>query len=224
MRRSRRTGKSPASVPSSLYEPAAFPDGEEIITLHLPDKLPVIDLLDLVGKHLNLSYLYDPQKVTGEVTLKLNGELKGQVKKKDLYPLLEAALQEKDLVMTRHKGNIIRVMPKADAIKGDPELVTRGSADPGRQRGGHAVFELKHIDNASADNLLQGMELGDQRDLDSESRKLIVTAYAHRMARIEQLLEMVDQPGAPRKFKYSAASIHDGQDPCGQGQGAGRAA
>ena len=38
----------------------------------------MIDLLDLVGKYLGLSYLYDPQKVTGEVTLKLNGDLKGQ--------------------------------------------------------------------------------------------------------------------------------------------------
>ena len=34
-----------------------------------------------------------------------------------------------------------------------------------------------------------------------ESKKLIVTAYAHRMARIEQLLNLVDRPGVPRKFK-----------------------
>jgi hypothetical protein len=29
-----------------------------------------------------------------------------------------------------------------------------------------------------------------------------VTAYAHRMERIEQLLEMVDRPGEPKIFRY----------------------
>lgn len=195
-----------ASVPpvsSSLYEPASLPDGEEVLTLNLPERVPVIDLLDLVGKHLNLSYLYDPQKVAGEVVWKLNGSLKGQVKKKDLYPLLEAALQDKDLVMTRHRGNIIRVMPKVEAQKADPELLLEG-ADP--VQAGNAVvqkvFSLKHIDNSSADNLLQGMGLAIQVTPMAESRKMIVTAYAHRMGRIERLLELVDQPGAPRKFKY----------------------
>lgn len=194
---------SVSPVPSSLYEPAALPDGEDVITLNLPERVPVIDLLDLVGKHLNLSYLYDPQKVAGEVVWKLNGGLKGQVKKKDLYPLLEAALQDKDLVMTRHRGNIIRVMPKVEAQKADPELLLEG-ADP--VLAGNAVvqkvFSLKHIDNSSADNLLQGMGLAIQVTPMAESRKMIVTAYAHRMGRIERLLELVDQPGAPRKFKY----------------------
>ncbi|MEN6334994.1 MAG: secretin N-terminal domain-containing protein [Phycisphaerales bacterium] len=190
-------------TPSSPYEPASIPDGDTLINLGLPDRLPVIDLLDLVGKHLNLSYLYDPQKVTGEVTLKLNGTLKGQVRKKDLYPLLEAALQDKDLVMTRHKGNIIRVMPKADAQRLDPELMVEG-CDP--VQAGNAivqkVFSLKHIECASADNLLQGMGLAVGVVPMAESRKMIVTAYAHRMGRIEQLLDLVDQPGAPRKFRY----------------------
>ena len=31
---------------------------------------------------------------------------------------------------------------------------------------------------------------------------LIVTAYAYRMERIEQLLQMVDQPGEPKKFHF----------------------
>ncbi len=188
----------PSSLsPTSVYEPAAIPDGEDyLIDLRMPDRLPVIDLLDLVGKHLNLSYLYDPAIVTGEVTLKLNGTLKGQVKKKDLYPLLEAALQDKDLIMTRHKGNIIRILRKADALKGDPELMTPG-CDP--ILAGNAVvtkvFELKYIDNASADNLLQSMDLAIRVTSIVESRSMIVTAYAHRMSRIERLLEMVDRPG-----------------------------
>jgi len=194
-----------ASMPSvsSPYEPASLPNGEELIGVNIPERMPVIDLLDLAGRCLGLSYLYDPQKVTGEVVWKLNGELRGKVKVKDLYPLVEAALQEKDLVMTRGKGNIIRVMPKAEAQKADPELMVKG-CDPVQV--GNAivtqVFSLKHIDNTSAENLLQGMGLAIGVVPMAESRKMIVTAYAHRMARIEQLLELVDQPGAPRKFKF----------------------
>jgi type II secretory pathway component GspD/PulD (secretin) len=195
---------SPSSpAPASPYEPSVFPNGEEIIHLNLPEKLAVIDLLDLAGKHLNLSYLYDPAKVSGEVTLKLNGQLKGQMKKKDLYLLLEATLQEKDLVMTRHKGNIVRVMLKADAAKLDPELVT---PDAGAIQAGNAVvqrvFDLKHIDSAGAENLIKSMDLAINTTPVAETKKLIVTAYAHRMARIEQLLNLVDQPGAPRKFRH----------------------
>ncbi|MBP7051819.1 MAG: hypothetical protein KBE65_12465 [Phycisphaerae bacterium] len=181
-------------------EPA---NGDEVIHLTLPEKLPVIDLLDLAGKHLNLSYLYDPAKVSGEVTLKLNGGLKGQMKKKDLYLLLEAALQDKDLVMTRHKGNIVRVMPKMDAKKLDPELVT--TAGTSAQLGNavvQQVFKLKHIDSDSAKNLIEGMDLAISITPVTESKKLIVTAYAHRMARIEDLLDLVDQPGVPRRFRY----------------------
>ena len=127
--------------------------------------------------------------------------------------------------MTRHKGNIIRIMPKVDALKVDAELVTPGGA---AIQAGNAVitrvFELKYIDNASADNLLQGMGLTVGVTSIPESRKIIVTAYAHRMARIEQLLELVDRPGAPRKFRYRQLRVHDGQDAGGKGQGAGRAA
>jgi type II secretory pathway component GspD/PulD (secretin) len=188
---------------TSTRASAEAADGEEILHLTLPEKLPVIDLLDLAGKHLNLSYLYDPAKVSGEVTLKLNGGLKGQMKKKDLYLLLEAALQDKDLVMTRHKGNIVRVMPKIDAKRLDPELVT--TAGTSAQLGNavvQQVFKLKHIDSDSAKNLIEGMDLAISIIPVTESKKLIVTAYAHRMTRIEDLLDLVDQPGVPRRFRY----------------------
>jgi type II secretory pathway component GspD/PulD (secretin) len=35
-----------------------------------------------------------------------------------------------------------------------------------------------------------------------ETQTLIVTCYAHRMARIERLLNMVDRPGRPREFRF----------------------
>jgi type II secretory pathway component GspD/PulD (secretin) len=36
----------------------------------------------------------------------------------------------------------------------------------------------------------------------ADKKTLIVTAYAHRMERIERLLQLIDRPGEPREFKY----------------------
>ncbi len=193
-----------AATGTSNYEPAAFPNGDQEIKLTLPERLPVIQLIDLVGKYLNLSYVYDPAKVTGEVTLKLNGNLQGSMKVKDLYLLLESVLQFKDLVMTRHKGNIVKIVPKAEITAIDPELV---SPEKTTVEAGDAivtrVFTLKHIDTASAENLLNTMGLAACTPTSmAESGTVIVTAYAHRMDRIERLLEMVDKPGVPRQFKF----------------------
>lgn len=188
---------------AASYEPAAFANGDQVINLTLPEKLPVIQLLDLVGKYLNLSYVYDPAKVTGEVTLKLNGNLQGSMKVRDLYLLLESVLQFKDLVMTRHKGNVVKVVPKTEVMNVDPELV---SPESRTVEAGDAVvtrvFSLKHIDTLSTENLLQQMGLSVGVTSMAESGTVIVTAYSHRMGRIEQILDMVDKPGAPRKFKF----------------------
>jgi general secretion pathway protein D len=187
----------------ACYEPGAFPNGDQVIDVTLPPQIPIIQLLDLAGKYLNLSYIYDPAKVTGDVTLKLNGRLQGQMKVKDLYPLVEEALQSKDLVMTRRKDNIVRIVPKTEATSIDPKLV---SPDSRTIDAGDAivtrVFSLKYIDTTSAENFLNQMGLSISVTSVADSGTLIVTAYSHRMARIEQLLEMVDKPGEPRKFRF----------------------
>jgi type II secretory pathway component GspD/PulD (secretin) len=186
------------------YEPADLPNPDTVIDLVLPPKIAVIELLDLAGKYLNLSYVYDPQKVTGEVTLKLNGSLEGQMTVKDLYLLLESVLQFKNLVMTRHKGNLVRILPITEVPNADPKLI--GPEAAGVETGDlivTRVFELEYIDTGSAENLLNGMGLttGGITTI-GESGTLIITAYAHRMARIERLLAMVDRPGEPRKFRF----------------------
>ncbi|MHC4645758.1 MAG: secretin N-terminal domain-containing protein [Planctomycetota bacterium] len=65
------------------------------------------------------------------------------------------------------------------------------------------VFELEHISTVTARNLLTGMKLGigPPREI-AETGTLIVTGYAYRMPRIEQLLDLVDKPGEPKQFKF----------------------
>ncbi len=199
-----RPGAVIPPVPNvASYEPDLLLDGDRVVDLSLPETLPVIQLLDLVGKYMNLTYLYDPTQITGEVTLKLNGTLQGSMRVKDLYLLLESVLKFKNLAMTRHKDNVVTIVPVANALEVDPQLV--GPGEPEVQAGDVVVtrvFELRYIDTASAKNLLDGMKLSVDVTPIAESHTLIVTAYAYRMNRIAQLLQMVDKPGEPRRFKY----------------------
>ncbi len=64
------------------------------------------------------------------------------------------------------------------------------------------IFDLRHIDTASAENLLKQLKLGvDIRGI-PEAKKLIVTGYTYRMPRVEGLLDTVDRPGELKQFRY----------------------
>ena len=184
------------------YEPEPIADGNEILKLNLPEKLTIVSFLGFVGEYLHLDYMYDPAKVKGDVTLKLQGKLRGPIRVKDLYPLLESVLKFKGLVMAR-KGHLVTIVPVAEAVTIDPALLT----DWRRVELGDViitrVFNLKHINAANAKNLLDGMKLGLNINMSASAMgTLIVTGYAYRMARIEELLRMIDKPGEPKQFRF----------------------
>lgn len=185
------------------YMPVELIDENRVVNITLQDKLKIIDLVDLVGKYMNLTYIYDPTQITGEVTLKLNGDLRGSMKVKDLYLLMESVLKFKDFVMTRSGTNIVTIVKRDDALTIDPPVLV-GPDGKGVAVGNvivTRVFKLEHISTKSAQNLLDSMKLSVNVTPIPESDTLIVTAYSHRMARLDELLKMVDKPGDPRKFR-----------------------
>jgi type II secretory pathway component GspD/PulD (secretin) len=185
------------TVQERVYEPEPIPIGEEELTLDLPEKLNVVDLLDLVGKYLNLDYMYDPAKVKGEVTLKLQGP----VKVKELYPLAESVLKFRNFVMTR-KGNLVTIVPSGEVPEIDPTLMYD---EKGKVEYGDVIvtrlFDLQYMNTASAKNFLSQMRLGANMTDIADTGTLIVTDYAYRMGRIEELLEIIDKPGEPKQFR-----------------------
>ncbi len=186
------------------YKPESVIDSNEQLTIEVPEKLKIVDLLGLAGEYLNINYMYDPAQVQGEVTLKLRGKNRGQIQVKELYPLVEAVLKYKGLVMTRTENNLVIIAPKAQAKDLDPAII---GAEKGEVRIGDVIvtriFELKYIDAENAKNLLVGMNLGEDINTSaSEAGYLIVTGYAHRMPRIEQLLNLVDIPGQEKEFRF----------------------
>ncbi len=187
---------------TSPFRPAEAADGDKVLDLTLPDRMPVIYLLDLVNKYLGLSCVYNPEEVKGEVTLKLNGDLRGVVRVKDLYPLMEQSLRQLNLVTTRH-GDVVAIAPVTRGLEIDPPLIDMSSAS---LKSGNTLvtckFELKYIDTTAAKNLIEGMKLNTEPVAAiPEKHMVMVTSYAYRMARVEQLLRMIDQPGEPKKFR-----------------------
>jgi type II secretory pathway component GspD/PulD (secretin) len=170
-----------------------IPNGDEMLELNLPEKLELVALIDLVGKYLNLNYLYDETKVTGSVTIKVQGRLRVR----ELYNLLESVLKFRGFVMSR-KGRLVTITPVAEALDQDPVFAERVKAGDVIAT---SVFHLKYISTAAAKKLLGEMKLGSSITEIPETGTLVITEYAFRMQRIEDLLSLVDVPGPPREFK-----------------------
>jgi type II secretory pathway component GspD/PulD (secretin) len=112
-------------------------------------------------------------------------------------------MKQKGLVMTRH-GNFITVVPITEAASIDPLLI---DVTGGKIKKGDVivtqVFRLKYIDAESTKNLLTSMGLGVEINTSASAVGiLIVTEYAYRMSRVEEIINMVDKPGEPKKFRF----------------------
>ena len=195
----------PEQPAARVHEPPPLPNGEQVVNLALADrqKLTIAELLGLVGPYLQLDFMYDEKDVAQEVTLNPHGKFRGPLKVNDLYSLLEEVLKFKNLAMTRSKGNLVMIVPVGNALDIDPILLETDQG--GIERGDGIVqkpFTLKHIDINSAQNLLTGMRLTTSITPIPETKTLIVTGYAHRMPRIQTLLDIVDKPGEPKKFRF----------------------
>jgi type II secretory pathway component GspD/PulD (secretin) len=181
-----------------------FQNGEDILDLDLPETMTLMQLLALVGEYLDLDYVYDLQTIGKQsVALKLHGSLQGEMKVKDLYILLETVLKFKSLAMIRGEDKLVTIVPVAQALDADPQLVEFNSRTV--QAGDIVVtrvFELQYVDVASVTNLLQNMKLGVAVSTSEQAQILFVTCYAHRMSRIEQLVSMLDRPGRLRECRF----------------------
>lgn len=173
------------------------PNGDHVLELAMPEQVEIIALIELVGKYLQLDYLYDPKEVGGTVTM----EIQGPIRIKDLYSLLESVLQFKGLGMTR-RGNLVTIVPAAKIIDYDPEIVT----SPGDVEAGNvivtSVFNLDDISPTAVENLLKQLRLGKAYVKVDETNSIIITEYAYRMQRIKDLIDMIDLPGDPRMIKF----------------------
>lgn len=189
--------------PTQFKEAISEKELETIIDL--PQEVELENLVDLVGKQLGLNYMYDQQILKNQkVFLKIN---EGKIKVKDLYGLLESVLRFRGFVMTR-RDNLVTIIKSSDAnqVAAQVDTVFRLPGDP-IQPGDIIVstlFRLENIDTATAQKILADMKLGLTNGFQQipETNTLIVTDYAYRMPRIEEVLKMIDVAGEEKVFKY----------------------
>jgi type II secretory pathway component GspD/PulD (secretin) len=185
-----------AEIKSGM-EPMSIPHGNEELQLQLPETVDIVALLDLVGKYLNINYMYDPTRINGTVTLKLHGPITVS----ELYTITESVLKFKGFAMSR-RDNLVTIVPAVDALSIDPTLKTNGEPVKPGDVVVTTVYNLKYINAQSAMGLLTNMKMGTSISPVVETNTLIVTDYAYRIERIDKLLAMVDQPGTPKEFKF----------------------
>ena len=192
---------------NNQYEPEYSVNADEKLELALPEKLDVIQLLDLIGKYLNLNYVYNEADLKN---ISVNLKVQGPIKVRELYPMAESVLKFTNLVMSR-KGNLVTIVKVDNVMEIDPALI---DTDNEHIKAGDVVvtrvFQLNYIDTTSVKGLLESMKLGAVTEIPTRGT-IIVTGYAYRMNRIEQLLDVVDKPGRPKKFearrlKYTMAN------------------
>lgn len=194
-----------ASSAKQSYQLPPLANGEQVVNLALGErqKLTIIELLGLVGPYLNMTFVYTEKDIDQEITINPHGKYAGPIKVKDLYPMLETVLKYKNLAMTRSGGDLVIIAPVANALDIDPTLLEddKGTIERGDgiiQR----IFQLEHIETSTAKTLLEGMKLTTNLTEVPETKTLIITAYAYRMSRIQSLLNVIDKPGEPKKYRF----------------------
>jgi type II secretory pathway component GspD/PulD (secretin) len=203
---SRTIDLGPAATAAEHQQKYTTPEvenSETELNLDLPEQLDIISLLGLVGEYLKLNFVYEPEKIQGNVniSLMLKGGQRGKVKISELYPLLESVLRFKNFAMTR-KGDFVQIVPMDEVMRIDPQLKTHGGVIEQGDAIITRIFRLEHITPDSAENLLSQMKLSEDIVKIDETKTLIVTAFAFRIPRIETVLELADTPGEPKRFRY----------------------
>ncbi len=198
-------GRDADDAPARTVSGTALPPhGEDVLTMTLPETITLIQLLDLVGKHVGLDYVYDPKEIPNQpVALKLHGELRGEMKVKHLYALMETVLDFMGLAMIRQQENFMAVVPIDKALQTQPRFVEGDSE--GVRIGDTVVtrvFEIRHVEVASVVTLLQSMKLSVAATPLDGGSLLLVTCHAGRMSRIEQLVALIDRPGRPAECRF----------------------
>ncbi len=186
---------------SSAASDFDIPAADLEIELQLPERLEVIDLLDLLGKYLKLNYMFDEAVLRGQA---VNLRVQGKIKVRDLYAIAENVLRFRGLTMTRSNDLVTIVQmsasqPSQGAFVTGIEGVRPGDAMVTR------IFQLKHASTGAVRTLLASLKFannGQNISEIAETGTLVVTDYSMAMSKIEELLAVVDKPGDDRTFRF----------------------
>lgn len=203
---------APAETPkASTKMPVISPDA--VVKLRINnDMLDVGYLLEFVGKELGLTFLYDTaQGMSGSVKFQQFGD----IRHRDLLPLLESVLRFQGFSMVR-EGAFIRIVQRAESTKkAEPPLRIGEEASP-VETGDTVVVQIVSIKHTNPGDMLSLLSqfVSDPTAIVpiSNSNFLVITEYAKRIPRILEIINHIDQPGPERKLDPIEVKNIDARD------------
>ncbi len=171
----------------------ATQSGEELIALQFPPDLELKVLIQYVGDRLGINFIYDEQTVAQKITL----VSPVKISKSSLLGLLQSALKMKSLII------VDADQPGWKKIIPVPNLFS--AAGPAGRSSGPAsqpsavvtqVFTLQYADASRADAVIKPYlsQPGGNTIVLAEQHLLIVSDFASTIARISDLLHLLDRP------------------------------
>ena len=197
-------------------EGVAFESGgpDDVVQLNIKDNMLDIDLLiEMIGREFEFTFLDMPAGVSGTVKLKQFGE----IRRRDLLPLLESILSFKGFVMVR-EDPFIRIVPAAEVTKKTKLPVTYGVDMPTLEPGDSVITQIVELKYATMEDV-SGL-LGRFTDQALQPIKgtgyLIITDYAWRMPRLLEMIALLDQPGPAKRLEVMNVDNADVSEVAGQ--------
>lgn len=179
-----------------VVAPAVPLEPNDVVTLNIKDNLLDIDLLiEMIGKEMKFTFLDTPPGVSGTVELRQFGE----IRYRDLLPLLESVLSFKGFVMVR-EDPFIRIVQRDQATKKTKLPVTYGQELPELEVGDSVVTQIVEIKHANLPDVtgLLGRFTDQTVQPIASTNYLIITDYGWRMPRLMEMIDLLDQPGPER--------------------------
>lgn len=189
----------PAAAPSRPLAagegilPAA--NGGGMIRLNFPDNVEVKVLVEYVSQRLGINILYDEQIGAQKVTIKAPTPIPND----SLLGVLDSALRMKGLALLDDaQPGWKRIITVKDLVGVSPVLTTAESQPTTRPaQAVTQVFVLKHVEPQAVSPILKpflSTPGGNSFEIPAQ-RLLVVTDYQFNLARIAQLIDLIDAPG-----------------------------
>ncbi len=174
-------------------ERAGAGPGAGMVTLNFPENVDLRVLVDYVGKRLNINFVFDETVGARRVTLKVPAAIPAE----SLMTLLEGVLKMHGLVAVQTE------VPGLMRVENVKQLTTI-AVGPGAKEAGEArptqpvtrVFELRHAPTAQMQQLITPFLSSNLASVTvlADRGLVMVTDYAGNVARIEQLMNVIDRP------------------------------
>jgi general secretion pathway protein D len=184
-----QTPATPPPVPQAAPPPAPAQSGDDNanISLRLPGGADLLQVVGIIADQLKMNYVVDPQ-VKGVVTINTTGD----IKRRDLLPLLQAILRVNGATAVESNG-IWRIIPAKDAPRAPVTPTMDGRQFPADDRLTLNVVPLRFASAGDMSRLLQNY-LSDAGSLVSyeAGNILLITDTSRSLQRLMDLLQIFD--------------------------------